>query len=52
MLDIFRFLYICGIKKIEAMAKNGLYVKRWSSTAQFISVKITGGKYNGVEKEK
>jgi hypothetical protein len=33
------------------MIKNGLYVKRGSSTAQFISVKIIGGKYNGAEKE-
>ena len=30
----------------------GLYVKRDAQTGQFMSVKVTGGKYKGVRTEK
>lgn len=32
--------------------KTGLYVKRDSSTGQFMDVKTTGGKFKGVRTEK
>lgn len=32
--------------------KTGLYVKRNSTTGQFMDVKTTGGKFKGVRKEK
>ncbi|MCW3162646.1 hypothetical protein [Chryseobacterium oryctis] len=32
--------------------KTNLYVKRDKGTGQFIDVKITGGKYKGITKEK
>lgn len=32
--------------------KTGLYVKRDSSTGQFMDVKTSGGKFKGVRKEK
>jgi hypothetical protein len=32
--------------------QTGLYVKRDTGTGQFIGVKVTGGKYKGVRKEK
>ena len=31
---------------------TGLYVKRDNDTGRFIGVKITGGKYKGVRREK
>lgn len=32
--------------------KNGLYVKRNTSTGKFMDVKTSGGKFKGVRKEK
>lgn len=32
--------------------QTGLYVKRDAQTGQFMSVKVTGGKYKGVRTEK